>query len=233
MIKTSFMRNLFFLFLAFSAMSLLKNVFARHESIKSERRFNRMLRNPRYNLAIILFYESEKRMRRDNRDLYQKIQNLKEMFKSTSKVFRYDDADVLFMTVNLTRPKNEDLRSAYNIGSTPVFMLFKDGYPYKDNSGNKAILQGFAIRPQLQKFIDRNFCEAIAKNRTRNRRIREKRMEEAQTRAYYWGPGWGGWGYGGWGPGFGWGGYAGYGWGYGGYGRGCCRSRGCCARRCR
>lgn len=229
--KKVFFKNVFYLFLAFATMGVLKNVLAKHTSAKTERKFNRMIKNPKYNLAIALFYESEKRMRRENPELYRKLKNLKSMFKDASKVFKYEDADLLFMTINLARPKNQGLQSRYNIASTPVFMLFKDGYPYKDKAGNALILEGSPTRPQLQAFIDKNFEEDIEKNRRRNQEIRQKRIEQARARAYYWGWGYpyGGWGYGGWGRPWGWGGYGG--WGYGGWGRGYRGYRG--YRRCR
>jgi len=229
--KKAILKNILYLFLAFSVMGVLKNVLATHTSVKAQRKFNRMIRNPKYNLAIVLFYASAKRMRKENKELYEKLQSLKSMFKNTSKVFKYDDADLLFMTVNLARKKNQDLQEMYKIQATPVCMLFKDGYPYKDKAGKLQYLGGFPKRPQLQALINRNFQEDIERNRKRNKEIREKRIEQARARAYYWG-GYGGWGYGGWGYGgywgrpWGWGGYGG--WGYGGsWGR-----RGCC-RRCR
>ncbi|MFC1842285.1 hypothetical protein ACFLYU_01370 [Candidatus Dependentiae bacterium] len=247
-----FFKRLSYLILAFAIMGALKTILARRANVKSQDRFYKIISKPRYNLAIVMFYDSSKTMRREDPQEYETIKSMESIFKNTSMVFRYDDADLIFISVNMCNKGNAAFADVYNIKFSPTFILFKDGQPYKDKAGNMAILTGFASRARLDKFIDSHYKELIEKNRKRNREIRDKKIEQNLARSYYWGwgcggpywggcGGWGGYGgcwggYGGWGGCGGWGGWRGCGGRRGcggGYRRGCCRGGGGCRRRCR
>lgn len=227
-------------FLFFIAVFFLETVVARNEAkhaiISGESKFSRILSNPKYNLAIAMFYKSGKLLRKEDPALYEKNNKLSQMFKSTSLVFRYRDADLMFLSINLAEKHNEVFESMYGITGTPQFMLFKDGQIFPDLKGQPTVLKGFVTRPDLQAFIDNNFSILLKENSDRNKEIRERKMEEAMANSYY--VGWGGygypggyWGWGGpyWGAGYmGCAGYFGCGGAIGACGRGCGGYRGSC-----
>jgi len=199
-----------FLVLSIGAIGFYCTLFSKYVRVRSERTFNKLSRDPKYNLSIGLFYKAKKK--HTDPKLYEKIQDTKEMFRRASEVFRYRDADLLFLSVNLLRKRNDTFVAQYRIDQWPVFILFQDGIPYKDQAGRVVKITGFIDRPELEKFIDSRFGVLINRNRERNRRIRRKKMEESIANYYSW-PYWSwgfGWGYPGWGWGYGWrGGYGG------------------------
>jgi len=230
----------------------LGTVIAKFTMVNNEKKFCRILNKPEYNLAVVMFYDSGKLQKKSNPHLYCMIRNMKEMFRGTSKVFRYNDADVMFMTVNVSQRKKRTkkfrnncnsgcrvrcscigeygFKQQYGIGAQPKFMLFRNGQPHKDIGGNIASLTGSITRSQLEKLIDSNFSRLIEQNRKRNAEKRQRCIERNMAAWAAWGPYWGpGWGWGGYWGGCGWGGFGlGSGWG------GCGWSRcGGCRRRCR
>lgn len=240
-------KRLFISLLLFGSIFFLKTVFTKHVIIKNNNMFSRIIRNPKYNLAIAMFYNSGKMARKEDPAIYRENTKLVNMFKDASNIFRYNDADLMFLTVNILDKHNLIFSDIYELASVPRFMLFRDGQVYTDAAGRPIVLRGFVTRPQLQKFIDTYFGIQIQENRERNKEIRDKKIEQNLANAYYWGGGWGPW-YGGYWAGDGWGGY-GYGaggyWGgsigiggtwsgcgRGGYGRGGgCGGRGSCGGR--
>lgn len=220
-----------FYLLFFVSMFFLKTVFTRYEIIKNNKHFSRIITNPRYNLAVAMFYNSDKALRRENPAYYNENIKLINMFKNTSFVFKYNDADLMFLSVNILDKGNAAFSDIYDIIPVPRFILFRDGQVYIDKTGKPVVLKGFATRSQLQRFIDSNFDTLIKENRDRNKEIREKKIEQNLANSYYWGGGvypyggyWGGyspyWGGGYWGGGYGWGGSIGVGGTFGGCGRG-------------
>jgi len=275
--NNKFLQISIYIFIFIFLMSVLGTIIARYTPAKGERGFYKIVQKPRYNLAIGMFYDCTKYMRKGDPELYCKIQKTKEIFKKTSFAFEYDDADLMFVCVNVgekSRYRNYrckrgcskyfnqyGFKEQFDVGSVPKFILFRDGEPLKDETGNIASLTGFLPTcefsgdkqdygdsskefisiSELKALIDSNFNNLLARNRKRNadirQRCREKNMDAWAAWGPYWGPGWGGYwggcGWGGCGLGYGWGGC---GWsGCGGYRRcgGCRRRRGCCGRRCR
>ena len=163
----------------------------KYKNIKSESSLSKILRNPRYNLAIALFYDAGK-IRRDmdpdTREAIEMNRAAKNMFKSASKMFTYNDADLIFLAINTRKRKTVGMDRSYGITEVPTFMLFKDGVPYKDSTGRVVAKTGFFERPALEKFINTHFKDFIEKNRKRNAEIRRRKAEE---RSFYWGWGWG------------------------------------------
>ncbi|MFC1841918.1 hypothetical protein ACFLYA_02490, partial [Candidatus Dependentiae bacterium] len=139
-----FMRNLAYLVLAFLTMGALKTILGKHAyvCVSRESKFRKFIRMPKHNLAIAMFYDSEKNAKCCDAAMYAQLEDLKKMFKNASKIFKYEDAGVLFISVNLSLRKNESLRDMYQIGSTPVFVLFEDGEIYKDEAKREQILCG-------------------------------------------------------------------------------------------
>jgi len=225
--------------------------FGKYQNVKSERNFLRTVRNPKFNLSIALFYNAVRERTKDpvQREAMEmrvkRNRSTKDMFKEASKIFRYDDADLMFSAINVGKRRTKDMARHYEVSTIPTFMLFQDGLPYKDSAGNVVKISGFLERPQLEQFINDYFNKLIEKNRKRNQEIRKIRIQQNLARSY-WGWGWGGywgWGYpyGGWGWGYPYGGYwgrpywgwrGGCGWRGGWRGRGCYRG-GFRGRRCR
>lgn len=246
-----------YIILAIATIIALKDVMAKQvKRARSQKAFYRLVREPKHNLSIALFYRTTKKMKCDDKRLYNGLSGLKSMFANTSGVFRYDDADLLFVSVNLADVKDYNLERDFQIDETPVFVLIKDGEPLRDASGNIKRLYGFTrrgcwrlagemggcqeiiSRSELQGFIDSNFAKELKQNYERNKEIRKRRLEE---RSYWgcglgWGYPYGGWGgyygYPGWGCGIGLGWRGGYGYSGCGYRRGCGGCRRGCARRC-
>jgi len=243
-----FFKKVFLLCLFIASMLVIRDVFSRItklKTIKSEKAFFKNIRNPRYrgymrserykltyNLAVVLFYKRDKGLKKRDRELYNRINQLEDMFKRASRIFKYEDSGVNFIIVNVERRRNLGLDSfempngkSYKIKSFPSVILFKDGYPYKDEKGRFAALSGFKSKKsgveeskisvsELRGFIDHNFSDFIAKNSYDHEKIRKRRLQDSLTRYYWYGPSYGyGWGWG----------YPYGGWGYGGWGwrRGC------------
>lgn len=222
--KFGIWHKLFCVLMFIGSVLFLKNVLTKHVIISGNSKFYRIIKNPKYNLAVAMFYESCKSQRKDMPEKYKKSVELSDMFKRASCIFRYDDADLMFLAINLDDKRNQEIKNAFEVNACPRFMLIKDGQIYKDKYGLPLTLTGFVKRTDLQKFIDANFETQIMENRDRNREIREKKAEENLANSY--GCGWGGWypyGPGYWDCGFGpyWGGGMGFGGGCGGGFGGC------------
>jgi hypothetical protein len=178
------------------------------QKISSIRSFNNVAEKAE--MAVVVFYEKDKKKIRADKDLASKVERVERIFSNVSRSFDYKEAEILFLQVDTARRDLQGLLGDYQIGAIPTYMLFKFGEPVKQ--GDKiAMLTGMASADQIRQFIDTFFKDRIKSIVEEKAKLREKRAEES----YYYGWGWGGWGY----PYYYWN-YPYYGWGYGcGWGR--------------
>ena len=166
--------------------------------VHSEVQFYRTI-NKR-SIAISFFYQDDKETRKDLR-LKGTMNAALAALERMSRLPWYDDGDCIFVTVNVVTDELLSLMRSFGITKLPIYMLFYNSVPVKDEQGNLARLSGFAPRDVLESFIDRyagGTIEDTVKDRAKQRRIAR---EDARLRYeyyapyFYWGyPYWGGWG---------------------------------------
>lgn len=110
-------------------------------------------------MVVALFYENEK----GNTTMRNQNKGLIRMYEDLSKYRLYDDADIIFLKVNVARKDLAELAKLYGVGTIPTFIFFKDGQRMMDHRGSVADLQGFVSRADLQSFIDMHYGEQIKK----------------------------------------------------------------------
>jgi thioredoxin-like negative regulator of GroEL len=131
---------------------------AKMKSVKSRRDFEQTIAKD--SMVVALFYnESDK--------------GLTQMYEDVSKVQKYDEADVIFLRVNVARSELSQLAQLYHVTTMPTFLFFHKGKQVTSVSGNIS-------RTQLQSSIDQYFGTEITqyisgKNvRNSNRLAQEK-----------------------------------------------------------
>jgi|GEM_PF-1533494 len=98
-------------------------------AVKTERQFDRAMRH--VELAVIMFYEKDKRMSRSNKSMWRAMDQLERMFGSVGKTSRYREAGVRFILVNASRGDLDNMFYEYHIKNIPTIMLFENGRPVK------------------------------------------------------------------------------------------------------
>ncbi len=131
---------------------------AKVRAIRARRDFEQNISTK--SMVIALFYESEK----GNRD----TKGLLRMYEDLSAYQPYDDADLIFLKVNVGRNELDDLASLYNVADVPSFIFFNNGKRLIDDKGHAVTLTGFVSRADLQAFIDTYYKTEI------NARVVEK-----------------------------------------------------------
>jgi hypothetical protein len=176
-----------------SLAGMLGTLGARERSVSSEKRFYSFIR--KNELAVVLFYRKDKEIKQDD-VLYNQVVSLERMFSSTSRTPSYREAEIQFLTINVTKEKLIDLAQDFGVTSIPSFILFKDGVPVRKN-GTIVRLDGFIDRERLINFIDSHF-ETRVKDIIKEKAEARKRAAEERRYWYYsrpyWDWGWG-WGY--------------------------------------
>lgn len=108
-------------------------------------------------MVVVLFYEDEK----GNKNLRDQNKGLMRMYEDVSDVRAYDDADIIFLKVNVGRKDLANLAELYNVASMPTFIFFNNGKRLVDNRGLAINLTGFVSRIDLQSFIDNYYGTQI------------------------------------------------------------------------
>lgn len=166
-------------------------------------------------LAVAMLYRKGKALRKENPELYNKIKDAEDTFKTLKSVRTYKDARILFVQADITKTKLADLPEelGISVGDAPVYLLFEDG----KSLGNGAIksTHGFLTFEQLRSFIDSNMSSQIEDY------LDDKAERERQSSSrVYFGMGYpwygyypyhGGWGYPYWGYRYGYGPRVGFG----------------------
>lgn len=201
-------------------VTVLHSLFAKYKRISSQRTFDSTI--VKNDLNVVMLYEKSKEIRKDKK-IRKKVERQERTFKELSKKIRYKDAELAFVSVNVSKRDLDVLAKDLGVTTFPTFVLYNDGKSVKNAVGQVAQLTGFATRRQLQDFIEDNFSSEIDEIVAEKAEIRKRRREEARYYYPYYSPYYGSWwspysyyypyyyGY----PYFG----VGFGFGYGGYGR--------------
>ena len=120
--------------------SRLHMLFAKHVTVKSEKRFDRALDNNKF--AVVMLFEEDKQMRKD-REYKNKVNELKRMFKGASKLNTYRKGDVEFVAVNVKKKNLQDVADNFGVTQLPTFLLFKNGVPVR--GGVKALFSSMVL----------------------------------------------------------------------------------------
>ncbi len=165
---------------------LVSDLYSKMTSVRSTDKFYRKIN--KYDLAVVMFYKVDKATRKDDPDLYKRIKNLGRMFKATSRMMLYKEANVLFIQVNVAkRSELNDLAQEFNVKQFPTFLLFKNSVPLRDKNKNIITLTGLVLRQALKNFIDKHLKDDIEDIIEEKAEIRKRRLEEARLRSYYYG----------------------------------------------
>ena len=139
---------------------------AKVKSVNSRRDFEQTI--AKESMVVALFYDENDK-------------GLTQMYEDVSKVQKYDDADVIFLRVNVARPKLDKLAQVYNVTTVPTFLFFHNGQLLAEQKGNVS-------RGMLQSAIDAHFGAEIAeyvarKNARNNNRLAQ---EKEAWKVYYY-----------------------------------------------
>jgi hypothetical protein len=135
-------------------------------------------------MVVSLFYEHEK----GNGRVRGQDKGLIRMYDDLSGYKPYDDADIIFLKVNVGRKDLAELAKLYNVTTMPTFIFFKDGKRMVDSQGSVADLQGFISRADLQSFIDEHYGAQIKRyvGRKENRRQQVLAEENESWKLYFY-----------------------------------------------
>ncbi len=130
-------------------------------------------------MVVALFYEGEKgngKMRGQNRGLMN-------MYEDLSGYQPYDDADIIFLKINVGRKDLSDLAGLYRVTTMPTFIFFNNGKRCVDNQGSVINLEGFISRADLQSFIDDRYGAQI-KQYVANKENRRQQIVEQENESW-------------------------------------------------
>ena len=98
-----------------------------------------------------------------NKKKMQYAKYSERLLKRTSLKDRYDDADVMFIEVNIADKSLEQLKAKYNVKKYPTFFLFVDGKSILDRDGDRVFMQDIPEEDELVEFIERHLRDEINK----------------------------------------------------------------------
>ena len=126
-------------------------------------------------MVVALFYD-------------EKDKGLAQMYEDVSKVQKYDDADIVFLKVNIARPELNNLASLYKVTMMPAFIFFYQGKRLIDNKNTPIILSGNASRDRLQLLIDQHYGTQIEQYVVRKDARNEQRLvrEKESWKPYFY-----------------------------------------------
>ncbi len=127
---------------------------AKHYKASSERAFNRLV--DKNELVAVMFYHDSK----DSRDQLSD-------FKSASRGDKY----VTYISVNLDDRDLGSLADVYKVGTTPTFLLIRNGRTYSEK-GKRIVMTGMQSPSAIRNFVRDYFHDYIED-------IRERKREEA------------------------------------------------------
>src|SRR5438105_7221911 len=93
----------------FCAVSVAGYINAKVRSIMTRRDFERSL--SRGYMVVALFYEAKK----DDKELRDKNKELFKMYEDVSRYQPYDDADIIFVKINVVRDDLDKLAALYGV----------------------------------------------------------------------------------------------------------------------
>lgn len=125
-------------------------------------------------IVIVLFYETQK-----NTNSKDKNKDLIRMYEDVSSYKPYNDADLVFLKVNVGRKDLMGLAQLYDITKTPTIVFFNQGRRFIDGQGRAINIEGFISRDQIESFIDQQYGDYIktyivAKENRKNELLRQE-----------------------------------------------------------
>jgi hypothetical protein len=128
---------------------------AKVRSMMTRRDFENNVSNNK--MVVALFYETGK----DNKAMRDRNKGLTQMYADVSNYQPYDDADLLFVKVNIKRPDLAELAQLYHIKQVPTLIFFDNGSQLVNQENIPFELNGFVSRMDLQTFIDTHYGKEI------------------------------------------------------------------------
>ena len=169
-----------FIIFLIMALGLLSPLQARVRTVKSTALFNNII--GKSSLAVVLFYEHDRAIRRANPNLFEQNAQLESTFKAVASRGVYQEAGVQFILANVSRSTLLSTARDYGFKEYPVCVLFKNGRPVPMRSGQQSILRSFFTADQLHSMINALWADEID-DRVEDRQ--EERRERARERALY------------------------------------------------
>lgn len=205
------MKLLLALIMLFMCANLNADCSNRVSEAKSIKKFYRAVARRDRPLTVVLFYDRCQQCHGG-----YDIKGLMRLVSMVSNTLQYREGDLQFVKVNVDRNDLAQLQHDLSIYDLPTFVLFQDGVPVTDESGNVAQLYGAVDSEQLRDFINSYLGDSLQDRIDYKEEVRQRKAEAA---AYYWntypwwagcggcwsgcypyyGCGWGGW-YGGCAP---------------------------------
>ena len=194
-------------FLLLIALGYVKTLPAR--SVGTQKSFNRLVE--KHPFVIAMLYNKERRLKKNDRDLYNRIKSAQDAFKQASKMQQYKAADMRFIRANVAEKKLAYVPDSFGVTvqQEPVYILFSRGLPMSNKNGVPVETRGFLDVQAIKSFIDTHLYDAIEDYVDDKMERRAQEKERARSSAYFGIGGYPWYGYypyhGGWG----------YPWGYG------------------
>lgn len=157
---------------ALSAVGGVMMMYARVRRADSDRKFEYILKNAR--LAVVMFYEGGK----SDKGLSVNMDRVKDVFESLGNRGRYEDAEIVFIKVNIDKRNLVSLAEEYGITEYPSFILFDEDEVISNSYGSPIMLTGFVSRSELKKFIEDNLESRIGEILKQKDELTKRRREE-------------------------------------------------------
>ena len=141
--------------LALCSISIMN---AEYEVVKTESQLDELIKNN--NLVVLMFYYKDDTLT-EKKMQYAKYSE--RLLKRTNFKDRYDDANVMFIEVNIADKNLEQLKAKYNVKKYPTFFLFVGNKSVVDRDGKRAYLQDIPQEDELVEFIERHLRDEINK----------------------------------------------------------------------
>jgi len=159
------------------------SVQAKVRAVMTRRDFERSVSKD--SMVVALFYEDQK----GNNDVRDQNRGLIRMYEDLSAYRPYDDADVIFLKVNVGRKDLADLAALYGIKTVPTIIFFNNGQRLADAQEMPVMVTGFVPRTDVQSIIDQYYGQEVQK-RVENKEERRKEIvkEESESWKLYFYP---------------------------------------------
>lgn len=152
----------------------------------------------RKNPLMIAFFYTSHFDKKGERDYGKDLKDARRAFESASKIKRYEDGGVAFVSVDLAKKNSAEVKKLYGIREVPAYMFFYRGKPLKTARGVPAVRIGLLEKEEISSLIERTFGKKITGYLKERARLRQREREESRnviSPYVYWGFG-GGYPYG-------------------------------------
>jgi thioredoxin-related protein len=170
-------KKLIMVAIIFSALIHGECAYAKVRAVMSRRDFERNLSHG--GMVVALFYEDQK----GNDELRRKNKNLFDMYADLSNYQPYNDADIIFLKVNIGRKELAELAELYGVTATPTFLFFRKGQHLRDASGHPISKEGFVSRADIQSVITK-CCSAEIENYVVKKEERRNQIIEQENESW-------------------------------------------------